>query len=133
MFNVPAMKGMAKALRQALSDRNVDLSHGDCLELTIGGTVIGPMPESRFRRGIARVRPGELLVGVTDGLLERRDPQGREFGLDRLKDVVRRNRRSSSDTILEAIFDASRSFGADRPFEDDATAVVVRRLQMAAG
>ncbi len=102
--------------------------HGDCLELTTGGTVIGPMPESRFRRGIAKVRRGEVLVGVTDGLLERRDAKGGEFGLDRLKDVVRRNRRSSSDTILESIFDASRSFGDNRPFEDDATAVVVRRL-----
>jgi sigma-B regulation protein RsbU (phosphoserine phosphatase) len=102
--------------------------HGDCLELTTGGTVIGPMPESRFRRGIARVRKGEVLVGVTDGLLERRDAQGREFGLERLKDVVRRNRRASSDTILSAIFDASTAFGDTRPFEDDATAIVVRRL-----
>lgn len=27
------IKGMAKALRQALKDRNIDLSHSDCLEL----------------------------------------------------------------------------------------------------
>jgi sigma-B regulation protein RsbU (phosphoserine phosphatase) len=103
-------------------------AHGDCLELSTGGTVIGPMPESRFRRGIARVRKGEILVGVTDGLLERRDVLGNEFGLDRLKDVVRRNRRASAEAILDAIFDSSHGFGESRPFEDDATAVVVRRL-----
>ena len=32
------------------------------LELTIGGTVIGPLPEARFRRGFARVHPGEVLL-----------------------------------------------------------------------
>lgn len=101
---------------------------GDCVELSTGGTVIGPMPEARFRRGINRVRRGEVLVGVTDGLLERRDGQGQEFGLERLKDVVRRNRRASSETILDAIFQASVAFGDGRRFEDDATAVVVRRL-----
>lgn len=33
MFNAPGIKGMAKALRQALSDRKIDLTHSDCLEL----------------------------------------------------------------------------------------------------
>ncbi|MGO6984794.1 pentapeptide repeat-containing protein [Rhizobium leguminosarum] len=33
MLRTLGIKGMAKALRQALSDRNIDLSHSDCLEL----------------------------------------------------------------------------------------------------
>lgn len=33
MLRTHGIKGMAKALRQALKDRNIDLSHSDCLEL----------------------------------------------------------------------------------------------------
>ena len=50
------------------------------MELDTGGTVIGPLPEPTFRRGFARVRPGEILVAVTDGILERRDADGEFFG-----------------------------------------------------
>ncbi|MFS8044238.1 pentapeptide repeat-containing protein [Rhizobium sp. BR 314] len=33
MLRTHGIKGMTKALRQALKDRNIDLSHSDCLEL----------------------------------------------------------------------------------------------------
>lgn len=33
MLKTHGIKGMAKALRQALNDRKIDLSHSDCLEL----------------------------------------------------------------------------------------------------
>jgi uncharacterized protein YjbI with pentapeptide repeats len=33
MLRTLGIKGMAKALRQALSDRKIELSHSDCLEL----------------------------------------------------------------------------------------------------
>ena len=59
------------------------------MELTIGGTVIGPLPEARFRRGFARVHPGEVLLMLTDGILERRDKAGEFFGVDRVRAIVR--------------------------------------------
>ena len=59
------------------------------MELTIGGTVIGPLPEARFRRGFAQVHPGEVLVMCTDGILERRDKTGEFFGVDRVRAIVR--------------------------------------------
>ena len=100
------------------------------MELDTGGTVIGPLPEPTFRRGIARVRPGEILVGVTDGILERRDASGEFFGLERLKALVNANRGLSAGDLLERIFAEARAFGASRPaWEDDATVVVVRRLE----
>ena len=55
------------------------------MELSIGGTVIGPLPEARFRRGFARVHPGEVLLMLTDGILERRDKAGEFFGVDRVR------------------------------------------------
>jgi sigma-B regulation protein RsbU (phosphoserine phosphatase) len=97
-------------------------------ELTTGGTVIGPLPEVRFHRGVARLQPGDLLVMCTDGILERRAPDGTFFGEERLRDLVREGRAAGANALLEAIFDAAESFGGGRSWEDDATVVVVRRL-----
>ena len=76
------------------------------MELTIGGTVIGPLPEAHFRRGFARLRPGEVLVLCTDGILERRDAQGEFFGTDRLRAIVRERQDEPAQAILDALFDA---------------------------
>jgi stage II sporulation SpoE-like protein len=97
-------------------------------ELTAGGTVIGPLPEATFHRGFAHLEPGSVLVLCTDGILERRNRKGEFYGEERLKQLVEKNRGASAEALLEALFAAAIAFGKGRPWEDDATVVVVRRL-----
>lgn len=103
--------------------------------LATGGTVIGPLPEARFRHGHAKVQPGEVLVLCTDGILERSSPGGEFFGEDRLKAVVQeaiRGGGGGAADILERIFKAATEFSRRRSWEDDATVVVVRRREASA-
>ena len=58
---------------------------GPVTGLATGGTVIGPLPEARFLHGHARLDPGDVLVLCTDGILERRNPDGEFFGEERLR------------------------------------------------
>jgi len=102
-------------------------SAADAYELDTGGTVIGPLPEARFRRGFVRIEPGNVLVMCTDGILERRSPAGEFFTEEGLTRVVRAAFDASAEEILDRIFEEASAFGEARPWEDDATAVVVRR------
>ena len=102
------------------------------VELTNGGTVIGPLPEARFRRGFARLHPGEVLLLLTDGILERRDKKGEFFGDERVRGLVRQHQAQPATVILERLFDAALAWGDARPWEDDATIVVVKRGEPAA-
>jgi len=95
-------------------------------ELSIGGTVIGPLPEARFRRGIAYLEIGDLLVLTTDGILERRGDGGEFFGQAGVEAAVR-DRGSSAAEVLERVFAAAAEFGDGAPWDDDATIVVVKR------
>jgi sigma-B regulation protein RsbU (phosphoserine phosphatase) len=104
----------------------------DC-ELSVGGTVVGPLPEVRFRRGFARLRPGEVLVLCTDGILERPDSSGEFFGAGRVRRVVRDNDGAGAQQILDRLYHAVAAHGSDRPWEDDATVVVVKRLETPGG
>jgi sigma-B regulation protein RsbU (phosphoserine phosphatase) len=102
------------------------------VELTNGGTVIGPLPEARFQRGFARLHPGEVLLLLTDGILERRDKKGEFFGDERVLGLVRQHQAQPATVILERLFDAALAWGDARPWEDDATIVVVKRGEPAA-
>jgi sigma-B regulation protein RsbU (phosphoserine phosphatase) len=96
--------------------------------LAVGGTVIGPLPEARFRRGIARLERGETMVLCTDGIVERRNPAGDFLGEDGLIRLVRANETRSAEEILDAVFEATQQWGDGRTWDDDATAVIVKRL-----
>ena len=96
--------------------------------LSTGGTVIGPLPDARFRRGYARLEPGAILVLCTDGILERRDSKGEFFGEERLRQLVIASARLAASEILERVYEAASAFGAGRGWDDDATAVIVKRL-----
>jgi sigma-B regulation protein RsbU (phosphoserine phosphatase) len=95
--------------------------------LAVGGTVIGPLPEARFRRAISHLGPGEMLVLCTDGIVERRNPAGDFLGEDGLIRLVRSCESKTAEEILDHVFDETRRFGDGRPWEDDATLVVVKR------
>jgi sigma-B regulation protein RsbU (phosphoserine phosphatase) len=101
-------------------------------ELATGGTVVGPLPEARFRHGHARVDPGDVLVMCTDGILERRNPGGEFFGEQRLRATVQEAGAASAAEVLEQLFRAASDFSRRRTWEDDATLVVLRRTDQAA-
>lgn len=94
--------------------------------LTVGGTVIGPLPEVRFKRGLAMLSPGACLIMCTDGILERRNAADEFYGESRLVEAVRRNLGRPAPDILTAVFKECEAFGGARPFDDDATLVVIR-------
>ena len=103
-------------------------SGGEIQELTVGGTVIGPLPEAHFKRGIAHMKPGDLLVMVTDGILERRAPGGDFLEKEGLGGMIRQADGLSARDLIDRIFATAFEWGDGRPWEDDATALVVRRL-----
>jgi sigma-B regulation protein RsbU (phosphoserine phosphatase) len=97
--------------------------------LTTGGTVIGPLPEIRFKRGFAHVDRGATLVLTTDGLLERRNSAGEFFGEEPLRRLFMDNLHLSPEDLVETVFRTVVDFGGGGSFEDDATLVVVRRSE----
>jgi phosphoserine phosphatase RsbU/P len=99
------------------------------MPLTTGGTVIGPLPEARFKRGFAHVDRGATLLLCTDGIIERRNGAGEFYGEDRLKHLVGGMRGAHAQDILDKIFQSVMTWGNNSPWEDDATVVVLRRLE----
>jgi serine phosphatase RsbU (regulator of sigma subunit) len=77
--------------------------------------------EREFEVGRRRLRPGDRLVLVSDGVLERRTAEGGTFGLDGVRRAVTASEPAPAPTV-RALSDAILSASADL-LEDDATIV----------
>jgi sigma-B regulation protein RsbU (phosphoserine phosphatase) len=92
------------------------------------GPAIGLM--EGFHVGAAQVQldPGDALVLYTDGVTEAANPEGEQFGLDRLAEVIRPNHSLSPESLIQRILSAVNSFTGGSPLVDDVTLVAVRVL-----
>lgn len=92
------------------------------------GLPLGILDSGAYPAGEAQaLTPGDVVVLLTDGLVEARSPGGEMFGLERVLDVVRRNRQRPAREMVTAVFDAVEQF-AQGPSQDDRTMIVARCL-----
>jgi phosphoserine phosphatase len=71
--------------------------------------------------------PGDIAVITTDGFIDCTDPTGQEFGLPRLLAVLDGCCDRGAAQIVEAMVRAVHDFTRGRPFQDDLTALVIRK------
>ena len=78
------------------------------------------------------MRQGDVLALVTDGFTDwsRSDGNGirHEFGLERLRDSLRRHASLPAAKMIEAITTDVSSFAGATPQQDDLTIVIIRRV-----
>ena len=97
-------------------------------ELTAGGTILGPLPEARFKRGFAFLDPGDVMLLFTDGIYERIHGTGEMYTKAELVEFIRGLLDRPALTIIEELFKHLWHLGAEERWLDDATAVIIKRL-----
>jgi serine phosphatase RsbU (regulator of sigma subunit) len=73
------------------------------------------------------IPPGGLALLFSDGLSEAADPQGEQFGLERIQRELRTQRGESAKAICRKLWDAVTAHSAEKPHQDDFVTVVVKR------
>jgi Stage II sporulation protein E (SpoIIE) len=102
--------------------------NNEVTELNSTGLVFGALPEIDLRRSYLNINPGSVLVLFSDGIVERLNASGVEFGMELLRDVIIKNKDKDADEIVNAVFLSAYRFGNKKQWEDDATVVVIKRL-----
>jgi serine phosphatase RsbU (regulator of sigma subunit) len=88
---------------------------------------LGVLPDGDFPIAPAiTLEPGDLLLLLTDGVIEARAPDGTAFGFQRAIDIVRVYRKDTAAQIVYNLYHAVRAFSHDHPQVDDITAVVIK-------
>lgn len=99
-------------------------STGEVIELTTPQMPIGFFGDTRFDSTTARSEPGDLVVIVTDGLVEVFDRADEEFGFERLKAYLADHRDRPLEMIAAGLVERVRRHG---PQLDDQTLLLIRR------
>ena len=102
------------------------VTDGRVQSLDQGGTVVGLFEEANYTQCTIRVAPGSLLVGFSDGLTEPESVYGEEFGIERLKSEVLRQRDATASQLAENLIAAVEQWAGSPEQADDMTVVVAR-------
>jgi PAS domain S-box-containing protein len=96
-------------------------------ELRSESLPIGVQPQTDFPvGGPIHLQPGEIVVLMTDGILEAEAASTEAFGIERLLRVVREHREQTSQEILDALRAAVEAHTGMKEPRDDLTAVIVK-------
>ncbi len=95
-------------------------------QIELPGVPLGSFAGSTYDEAGFDLHAGDLFVFCSDGVFEANDALGREFGAERLLDVISATRTGTTREVVDAIFAAIQEFRGDTPPNDDATAVAVK-------
>ncbi len=107
-------------------------SDGSCQVHRATSFPMGAMPIQTLRPAIElALEPGDWLVLLSDGIYEHEDPDGAQFGRERVATVLRGHRGASAAALAQILLGALHDFARGAPQEDDVTLVLLRRLPVA--
>jgi sigma-B regulation protein RsbU (phosphoserine phosphatase) len=92
--------------------------------LTDGGTVLGVFPETAYDQGELALGSGDRLLFYTDGITEARNPDGDEYGEEKLAEAAVMARGEPVDAMKDTLMASVNDFTGGK-FDDDATLIVV--------
>jgi sigma-B regulation protein RsbU (phosphoserine phosphatase) len=87
------------------------------------GMVLGILDTNAYSQSEVPLHSGDRLLLFTDGITEAGSHEGREFGEDRLVDLVLAHRHQSAPELLDSVFREVSAFTG--VFADDATLISV--------
>jgi HAMP domain-containing protein len=99
---------------------------GEFIELDTPGLPIGIEENERYTQRQFQTGKGDILIFYTDGLTETRSRDGREYGLEALKSVVRTASSLVPNKIAERIRDDLLRFSEGTEQHDDQTFLVMK-------
>jgi len=122
--------GRERALTYSNAGHNPPLQLGaaGAVRLTSGGIPLGVLGDSLYDQETRVLACGDLLALYTDGVTEALDPLGREFGEERLIEILSRRRDSDLDDLVRGVLaELSRWLGGASP-QDDVTLVLAKAV-----
>ncbi len=101
---------------------------GDVDLLTRGGLIMGAFRGAEYKESRKQLRPDDILILYTDGLMEAQDQFDREYGAERLIKTVQAERNAPAKELCNLILADVASHRGETPLHDDLTLVVVKAL-----
>jgi len=95
---------------------------------TDSGMPIGVMDGIDFENKEIRFNKGDILFLYSDGISEAMDKHHRQFGLERVKEIIADNSELAVEEIMSKVYDEIAQFSKGAPQHDDMTVVIIKAI-----
>ncbi|HSR52160.1 MAG TPA: SpoIIE family protein phosphatase [Acidobacteriota bacterium] len=95
-------------------------------KLTAGGMAAGLFEDREYEEESIQLSPGDLVLFYTDGVVEAQNPQGQQFEMERLIELVSGNIFLTADDIQKLVLDEVLAFSRGESQHDDITVVALK-------
>lgn len=108
------------------------ISHRGNRFIDVGGLPVGSFAGAQYQEEVVRLDPDDMLLLVSDGVVEAHNPQGELFGFERLEETVGLAHPAASvRSLVEQVLDEVHQFMGDAEQHDDITIVAIRMATIA--
>lgn len=101
-------------------------AEGRVSQLNTKGVFLGMFPNENYEEISIILEPGDKVVFYTDGIVETRNINNEEFGLDRLISVIQSHKNLELSALMDTVFANVTEFGEAQ--KDDRTMVLLEVL-----
>jgi sigma-B regulation protein RsbU (phosphoserine phosphatase) len=98
---------------------------GSIVWLETGGAPVGMFPDWNYEEGVVHLKPGDMVLAYTDGVVEAVSPDGEEWGVEGLRRAIAETDARSAEDMVHAIFTLMDEFSRGCR-SDDATVVALQ-------
>ena len=89
---------------------------------------LGAMQLTSLRPAVeVELKPGDILILISDGVYEYRNAEDEQFGEDRVEEIVRAYHSEPMAELASRLLESVQAFAGGAPQEDDITMVLVKR------
>ena len=89
------------------------------------GLLLGFAPDGNFKEESLKLEPNDLILLATDGIIEARSAAGKQFGAEKLKELIKN--ANGHLPFLESLQNELNSFTLGK-FEDDVSAIIIKAV-----
>jgi serine phosphatase RsbU (regulator of sigma subunit) len=100
---------------------------GESLKLERGGLLFGVVRDTIYDEGLLLFEEGDTVLMYTDGVSEAMDISEEEYGEARIESILRENRDTGLQTLLDRLERSVEAFHGSPDYSDDFTLMAVRR------
>jgi sigma-B regulation protein RsbU (phosphoserine phosphatase) len=91
------------------------------------GQILGPFPEKKYRTEFVLMKPGDILLLFTDGIVEASNDNREMYGEERLVRKLQEHRNRSPREICQLILEDVQVHNRMLDYSDDKTLVAIKR------
>lgn len=104
---------------------HVKKSSNTATEIDLSGAALGSFKKAVFNERKIKFEKNDALIFYTDGIIETRDPSGKELGYERFKQILLDSWDSDAKVYYNNIYSHYTAHLGDQPAQDDVTLLIM--------